>query len=123
MATMTRPRPPRAGPSSKSRAQAGLAVGRNKLRYGRYLDILVTHAPPRGIHDQADPAHAGFDAFRWLIEKFQPRYHLHGHVHVYDRRKTCVTRVGRTEVVNVYPYRELTLDLPEMALERVHTAA
>ncbi len=95
----------------------------NKLRYGHYLDILVTHAPPRGIHDQADPAHAGFDAFRWLIEKFQPRYHLHGHVHVYDRRKTCVTRVGRTEVVNVYPYRELTLDLPEIALERVHTAA
>jgi len=81
----------------------------NKVRYGRFLDILVTHAPPRGIHDQDDPAHAGFDAFRWLIETFQPRYHLHGHVHVYDRRKVCQTSVGRTEVVNVYPYRELTL--------------
>jgi Icc-related predicted phosphoesterase len=81
----------------------------NKIRYGRFLDILVTHAPPRGIHDQTDPAHAGFEAFRWLIERFQPRYHLHGHVHVYDRRKTCVTRVGKTEVINVYPYRELTL--------------
>ena len=22
----------------------------NKARYGRYLDVLVTHAPPRGIH-------------------------------------------------------------------------
>jgi len=81
----------------------------NKIRYGRFLDILVTHAPPRGIHDQSDPAHAGFSAFRWLIETFQPRYHVHGHVHVYDRRNVCITRVGRTEVVNVYPYRELTL--------------
>ena len=89
----------------------------NKARYGRYLDVLVTHAPPRGIHDQADPAHAGFGAFRWLIETFQPRYHLHGHVHVYDRRKTCVTQVGRTEVVNVYPYRELTLDIPEASAQ------
>jgi uncharacterized protein len=83
----------------------------NKLRYGRFLDVLVTHAPPRGVHDQPDPAHAGFDAFRWLIEKFQPRYHLHGHVHVYDRRNTCMTQIGKTQVVNVYPYREITLEL------------
>jgi Icc-related predicted phosphoesterase len=96
----------------------------NKLRYGRFLDVLITHAPPRGIHDQADPAHAGFDAFRWLIETFQPRYHLHGHVHVYDRRNVCVTQVGRTEVVNVYPYRELTLDVSESAVSgRNQTAA
>jgi len=53
----------------------------------------------------------GFDAFRWLIEKFQPRYHLHGHVHVYDRRSTCMTQIGKTQVVNVYPYREITLEL------------
>ncbi len=84
----------------------------NKLRYGRFLDVLVTHAPPRGIHDQPDPAHAGFEAFRWLIERFQPRYHLHGHVHVYDRRCTSVTRIGRTDVINVYPYRELVLEVP-----------
>src|SRR5689334_11355173 len=35
----------------------------NKIRYGRYLDVLITHAPPRGIHDQPDRCHTGFDAY------------------------------------------------------------
>ena len=26
----------------------------NRIRYGRYLDIFVTHASPRGIHDKRD---------------------------------------------------------------------
>jgi Icc-related predicted phosphoesterase len=84
----------------------------NRVRYGRFLDVLVTHAPPRGIHDQPDRCHTGFDAYNWLIKAFAPRYHLHGHVHLYDRRTPTVTRVGTTEVVNVYPFRELMLTIP-----------
>jgi Icc-related predicted phosphoesterase len=81
----------------------------NKLRFGRALDVLVTHAPPAGVHEGADASHRGFAAFRWLIETFRPRYHLHGHAHVYDRRTPTQTTLGTTEVVNVYPYRELSL--------------
>ncbi|MCA1647583.1 MAG: metallophosphoesterase [Chloroflexi bacterium] len=84
----------------------------NKVRYGRYLDLLLTHAPPRGIHDQDDGCHTGFDAFNWLVQTFQPSYHLHGHVHLYDRRAEAVTRLGATEIMNVYPFRELTLTVP-----------
>jgi uncharacterized protein len=87
----------------------------NRLRYGRYLDVLITHAPPRGIHDRADTCHTGFDAFRWLIATFKPRYHLHGHIHLYDSRAQTVTRVGETDVINVFPYRELTLTVPARA--------
>jgi len=85
----------------------------NRVRYGRFLDVLITHAPPRGIHDAPDACHTGFDAFNWLIKVFQPRYHLHGHIHVYDRRTPTITRVGATEVVNVYPFRELALTIPD----------
>ena len=85
----------------------------NRVRYGRYLDILITHAPPRGIHDVADRCHTGFDAFNWFVRTFKPRYHLHGHIHLYDRRQTTVTRVGATEIVNVYPFRELTLTISD----------
>jgi Icc-related predicted phosphoesterase len=84
----------------------------NKVRYGRFLDILITHAPPRGIHDESDRAHTGFNAFNWLVRQFQPLYHLHGHIHLYDRRTPTVTRVGRTQIMNVYPFRELTLMMP-----------
>ena len=83
----------------------------NRVRHGRFLDVLITHAPPRGIHDEADRCHTGFDAFNWFIRTFQPRYHLHGHIHIYDRRQPTVTRVGATEIINVYPFRELTLTM------------
>jgi uncharacterized protein len=87
----------------------------NRLRYGRFLDVLITHAPPRGIHDERDRCHTGFNAFNWLIRNFKPRYHLHGHIHLYDRRTETNTRVGATEVINVYPFRELELELPPAA--------
>jgi len=31
----------------------------NRYRYGRYLDLLIAHSPPFGIHDLKDPAHIG----------------------------------------------------------------
>lgn len=74
----------------------------NRLCLGRYPDILITHAPPKGIHDGEDLPHRGFAVFRWLIDRFRPRYLLHGHKHVY-RPQTTRTRYGATTVINVYP--------------------
>ena len=45
----------------------------NKIRYGRFLDILVTHASPEGIHDKSDPCHRGFKSFLWFMEVFQAK--------------------------------------------------
>lgn len=81
------------------------ALVANRLRYGRYLDILVAHAPPRGIHDAADRAHIGFDAFLPIMDVFRPRLLLHGHSHVYRGDAVTATRYKETEVLNVYPYR------------------
>ena len=85
----------------------GLRLLANRLRYGRYLDILITHAPPRGIHDRSTQTHTGIDAFLWLMDVFQPRYLLHGHTHRYRQDAPAVTRYKETEVINVYPYRVL----------------
>ena len=81
----------------------------NRLNYGRYLDIVVTHAPPRSIHDGPDHAHTGFDVFLRLMDVVKPRLLLHGHAHVYRRDAVTVTRYKQTEVVNVYPYRVIEL--------------
>jgi uncharacterized protein len=81
----------------------------NRLRYGRYLDVFVTHAPPFGIHDQSDLPHRGIKAFRWFIKVFKPVYHLHGHIHIYNSKTTRETRFGDTRVLNVYGYRELDI--------------
>jgi Icc-related predicted phosphoesterase len=82
----------------------------NRLRHGRALDLLVTHAPARGINDAPDPAHRGFDALRGFLERWRPPYHLHGHVHRYDRSRPYRQRFAETEVINVFPYRLLELE-------------
>jgi len=82
----------------------------NKLRYGRYLDILVTHAPPAGIHDLDDRAHQGIWAFRWLLRVFKPLYHLHGHVHIYRSSTGTETLFEKTRVVNTFGFRETVID-------------
>ena len=81
----------------------------NRLRWGRYLDILVTHAPPRAIHDGPDAAHVGFATFRRFMAAYKPRLLLHGHAHVYRRDQPTESTYGATRVVNVYPYRLIEL--------------
>lgn len=89
---------------------------RNRLRYGRWLDVLVTHSPPLGIHDRPDRAHTGFRSFLPFMRWFKPRYLLHGHIHLYRRDEVTTTRYDQTEIINVYPYRLLDLDLPPSSL-------
>lgn len=82
----------------------------NCIRFGRYLDVFITHAPAWKIHDQDDRPHQGIKAFRWIIQSFQPRYHLHGHIHVYRNDTITETRVGKTTVMNVYGYKQINID-------------
>jgi hypothetical protein len=83
----------------------------NKLRHGRALDVLITHAPPRDINDRHDLPHRGFKIMRRFLEWFRPAYQLHGHVHLYDRNEPYKTSFHDTDVINVYPYRVLDLEL------------
>jgi len=76
----------------------------NHLRFGRFLDILITHAPPLGIHDKPDRAHVGFQVFNDFMQRFRPRYLLHGHSHVVRNNAATRAEYLSTEVVNVYPY-------------------
>jgi Icc-related predicted phosphoesterase len=85
----------------------------NKARVGRYLDVFVTHAPPWKIHDMDDLPHRGIKAFKWLIDVFQPAFHLHGHIHIYRQDTIMKTTVGTTQVLNVYGYREITMPFPQ----------
>ncbi len=81
-----------------------------RWRYGYGLDVMVTHAPPRGIHDRNDRAHRGFRSFRLLITWYRPRYLLHGHVDTWDNRQPTVTDIDSTEVININPVKTLALE-------------
>lgn len=80
----------------------------NRIQYRRALDILITHSPPFGIHDDTDPAHNGLKALNWLIRVAQPRYHFHGHTHFVKRNlEIAETNLGITRIINVYPYKTI----------------
>ncbi|HKP52594.1 MAG TPA: metallophosphoesterase [Chloroflexia bacterium] len=85
----------------------------NKAQSGRYLDILVTHAPPRGIHDNNDRAHIGFTSLLPFLERFKPALLLHGHTHRYDPTLPMRTRYKDTEVINAYGHVLLELVMKE----------
>jgi Icc-related predicted phosphoesterase len=86
------------------------ALLRNRLRAGRALDSLITHAPPRGIHDAEDLAHIGFEALLPFMRRFKPRYLLHGHSHVWSPAQVTHTRYAATDVINVYPYQLIEIN-------------
>jgi Icc-related predicted phosphoesterase len=82
----------------------------NKLRVGRYLDILITHAPPLGIHNGPDFPHRGFRAFLWFMDRFRPRYLIHGHIHLsygFDSGTESVYQA--TTVINTAGHRLLEI--------------
>lgn len=78
----------------------------NRLNYGRAMDILITHSPPFGIHDDDTKAHEGLKAINWLLRVAQPRYHFHGHTHFQRRNLSpSETTHGLTKIINVFPYK------------------
>lgn len=69
-------------------------------RDGRGVDVLLTHAPPKGLGDRDDPPHRGFAALNRLAVRLQPAVLLHGHV-VPCGAEPRVHRLGQTLVRNV----------------------
>lgn len=77
----------------------------------RGFDILLAHAPPRGIHDAQDPAHVGFRTFLDLMRWARPWLMLHGHMHVIRNIERTETEYADTRVLNVYPYRMVSIEV------------
>jgi Icc-related predicted phosphoesterase len=76
----------------------------NRIFHGRFVDILLTHAPPHGIHDKKDKCHWGFKTYLWFIKAFKPKYLVHGHIHLYDLSDVRCTKLENTTVVNAYSH-------------------
>jgi uncharacterized protein len=100
------------GPGQHSQSEMWLSVWSlvprlfiNRLRYGRFLDVFISHAPPWGIQDASDRPHQGVKAYRWLDKVFRPMYHFHGHTHLYRLDSVLETRFHQTIVINTYGYR------------------
>lgn len=78
-----------------------------RLRYQLWrrggFDILVSHAPAYQLNDGMDLPHQGFKVFLELMEKYRPKFFLHGHVHRnYGRQHKLYDKYRDTHVINAY---------------------
>lgn len=92
-------------------------AGQRARVHGGY-DVLVTHAPAKGLGDGDDGFHEGFACFRKLLERDAPRYYLHGHQHLsYSAKSKRTMTFGMTTIVNGDGYCILDMTFPD---ERGH---
>ena len=87
-----------------------------KIWWHKGLDLIISHAPPRHIHDAEDPCHRGFECFRHLIDKYAPRFFVHGHMHFnYTIQKRRLSQIDNTKVINSYGYYIFEINNQQLA--------
>lgn len=90
---------------SEQRMQQRVQKLKFKLWRNKGFDILVAHAPAYNINDLEDLPHRGFEVFRTLMEKYEPKFFFHGHVHSnYSRSFKRTDKFGKTTIINAYEY-------------------
>jgi uncharacterized protein len=98
------------GAHQYTQRQYDVRAGRLLRRAGRGLpvDVLLTHAPPLGLGDGEDGPHVGIAALHRVLDRLEPTWHLHGHIHPYGRAMPD-RRVGPTTIRNVVPWRMIDI--------------
>lgn len=72
-----------------------------KIKKSKGIDILLTHAPAYHINDGEDGPHEGFEAFVQILDKFNPKCFIHGHVHMtYSRSHKRESVYKETRIIN-----------------------
>jgi Icc-related predicted phosphoesterase len=80
-----------------------------RVRDGKGVDVFVAHSPPRGLGDEDDPPHHGFEAFHGLAARLKPKLFLHGHIHPYGFARPD-RYINDTRVINVVPFKVIDVE-------------
>lgn len=89
-----------------------------KIQMAGGVDVLLTHAPARGIHDLDDMPHMGFEVFNKILEKYEPKLFIHGHVHLNYGRETKRDEMhGKTRIINAFEKYTFDIDDVEETLK------
>ncbi len=76
-----------------------------QLRLAGGVDIVISHAPPRYVGDREDRCHKGFTCYRRLINKYRPRWFIHGHIHArFSNVSERIIQFNSTKVLNTCGY-------------------
>ena len=76
------------------------------------FDVLVAHSPARELGDGEDLPHMGFECFRTLMDKYEPAYFFHGHMHAnYNYKLKSGMQYNNTKIVNGYEKQVVEIEL------------
>jgi uncharacterized protein len=76
-----------------------------RLWLNKGVDILVTHSPAYKLGDGDDRCHEGFKAFYKILDKYPPKYLVHGHQHLnYGFKPHRLLNYKDTTIINAYEY-------------------
>jgi Icc-related predicted phosphoesterase len=83
------------------------------------VDIIISHAPLRHVHDAEDRCHRGFKCFHQLISRYAPEYLIHGHIHaLFHKPFERITTLNKTKVVNTYGHFFFEIDIQQKTAEK-----
>ncbi len=72
------------------------------------VDIVLTHAAPKGVGDLDNRSHQGFEVFLKVLERYHPLYLFHGHVHLnYAHNIPRIQEYAGVQVINCCEKYEL----------------
>lgn len=72
------------------------------------VDIFISHCPPRGINDEEEIAHQGFNGLRAYLDRCAPKVLFHGHT--YPTEENLVRDYNGTRVEYVYGYKIVEIE-------------
>lgn len=94
------------------------------------LDILITHGPPMGVHDQISPhlgsEHLGDEELMAAVERAKPKIHVFGHIHGgYGQTQYVNTLFVNAAICNeaYKPVNDpIVIEIPDAVEEKVEEA-
>lgn len=100
------------GPHQYTERQMRARIRKLRFQLWRHkgVDIVISHASPLGYGDAEDNAHIGFEAFLKLIDKYHPKFWIHGHVHTNYGNAERRCQYNGTQIINAYERYVLELD-------------
>ena len=81
------------------------------------VDLLLCHAPVRGVGDLDDIPHQGFESRGEMVERWHPQYLVHGHVHegyTANFRRERTMGAG-TKVINAFGHVVLDVSVGQLS--------
>ncbi len=92
------------GPLQFTEREMSRRIFKNKFKYRKGIDILVTHSPAFGLGDGKDQAHIGYQCFLKLLDKYEPKLMIHGHQHLNYGICTREQKYNSTRIINAFDH-------------------